>query len=213
MIKIILISILSTLAITVLVVSIFLNSILGFFGLVSTSIDTLINLQENKQILDVVKKRHKDKELKVSKRFIKQSSKKAAASAVSAATLGTAAVVITVVGLEVIDYCDKKHELQEESNILFKTNDDFVYANCMSSAKDDSEIILISIKNAVPVTIRKSWDATKSISRATWEKSKEISISTWQSASTTAETTWDTTSSSTNKSLESLIDWASKLTR
>ena len=211
--KIIFISISATLIVAFFVMSIFLNSILGVFGLASTTVDALNNLKESKQILDVVKKRHNIKALNISKRFTKRSSKKAAASAVSAATLGTAAVVITVVGLEVMDYCNEKQELHEEGNILFKTNNKFNYTECLSEAKNDSKAIIISIKNAVPAAILSSWENTKSISRETWEKTKETSIKIWQSASAVSETAWHASTRETNKTIESLLDWASGLTQ
>jgi len=213
MIKIILISISSTLVIGFLVTSVFLKSILGVFGLASTTIGTLNNLKESKQILDFVKKRHKNKKLNVSKKFTKRLSKKVAASAVSAATLGTGAVVITVAGLEVMDYCNEMRELHEEGNVLFKTKEKFNYTECLSKAKHDSQEIIISIKKSVPAAIRKTWQDTKSISRATWEKTKEISVKTWQSASATSKSAWDTSTRETNEAIESLLDWASELTQ
>ncbi|MFV1985549.1 MAG: hypothetical protein ACC657_18515 [Thiohalomonadales bacterium] len=193
--------------------SVFLNSILGAFGLVSTTVDTLNNLKESKHILDIVKKRHKNKKLNISKKFTKRLSKKAAASAVSAATLGTGAVVITVAGLEVMDYCNELRELHEEDNILFKTKAKFYYTECLNEAKDDSQEIIVAIKEAVPIAIRKTWEETKSISRATWEKTKEISVKTWRSASTISKYTWDTSTRETNEAIESLLDWASELTQ
>ena len=76
MIKVILMSISATLLVVAFTASMFLNSILGVFGLASTSIDALSNLHENKQILDVVKTRHEKRKLNASKKFLKRTSKK-----------------------------------------------------------------------------------------------------------------------------------------
>ena len=74
-----------------------------------------------------VKIRHKLKRLKLSKKFIKRTSRKISVSAVSAATIGTAAVVVTIASLEIYDYCNDKKELLEDGNILFKSNEEFDY--------------------------------------------------------------------------------------
>ena len=141
MIKVILMSISATLLAVAFTASMFLNSILGVFGLASTSIQTLNNLQESKQIIDKVKKRHKVKKRNVSKRFTKRAGRRIAASAVSAATIGTAAVVVAVATIEVIDYCDDKEEIHNDENLLFKSDEKFDYDECLNEAEEDSRNI------------------------------------------------------------------------
>jgi hypothetical protein len=168
MFKVIFTSITATLIVISLVASIFLKSILGVFGLAYTSIESIHNLQASKQIIDKVKKRHKSKKLNASKKFISRSSKKIASAAVTAATIGTAGVVITVAALEVYDYCEDKKELNEDGNILFNANHQFDYSQCLADAKKTSNKILISVKKTAPEMVYSVWENTKNISEQTW---------------------------------------------
>jgi len=219
MIKIVLITFSATIAAVALAAFLFLNSILGAFGLVSTSLGTFSNLQQSKQTLDLVKKRHKTKKANISKKFVKRTSKKVAASAVSAATVGTAMVVITVAGLEVIDYCNDKEELLNDGNILFRTGDSFDYYECMSEAKNDSSEIIASTREVAPQFVSMAWEDTKKISLDTWESTKVISkntwaatvnsgLETWASTKDSSAKAWATTSSESEKLWGSLIEWA-----
>ena len=208
MYKTVIITIASTITIGSLVLYLFLNSILGTFGLAATSIETLNNLQESKKILEVIKTRHTTRKLNISKRFIKRSTKKVTASAVSAASIGTAAVVITVAGLEILDYCDEKKELHDEDNILFKRDDVFDYSECLNQAQDDSTEIIASVKESVPEMVSKAWESTKNISESTWEKIQEISISAWVSTKDASSNAWDITSETTQEVWSSLLEWA-----
>jgi len=180
MVKTIFVTTSATLIVVTFVASTFLNSILGLFGLASTSIETLNDLKSSKQIVEKMRKRHKAKELGVSKRYVKRSSKKIASSAVAAATIGTAGVVMTVAGLEVYDYCDDREELNEDENILFSQSNEFSYNECLSAASEDSKQIIYAVKEAVPKVVDEAWEETKSISRDTWESAKEMSNAAWE---------------------------------
>jgi mannitol-specific phosphotransferase system IIBC component len=92
MIKTIINTVLFTVTVLSIVFSIFLNSILGLFGLVSTSLDTLNQLKDSQEIVETMKERNKSKKEKAPKRFARKASTRVAASAVAAATIGTAAV-------------------------------------------------------------------------------------------------------------------------
>ncbi|WP_275098765.1 hypothetical protein [Sedimenticola hydrogenitrophicus] len=146
--------------------------------------------------MEKMKKRHKDKKLNLPKKFVKRSSKKIASSAVTAATIGTAGVVITVAGLEVYDYCEDRKELHEDENILFKTNSEFDYTQCLADAKNDSNEIIISVKKAVPEMVDSAWEDTKDISNEMWAFTKKISTETWSSATSAGGKLW-----------QSLTDW------
>ena len=208
MIKVILMSISATLLVVVFITSMFLNSILGVFGLASTSIETLNNLQESKQIIDKVKKRHKTKKSNMSKKFLKRSSRKITASAVSAASIGTAAVVITVMSLEMLDYCDDKKELQDNENILFNKTNSFNYSECMKEAQKDSSAMILSAKQAFPKMVANSWDSTKNISGSAWEATKATSVQAWLSTKTIGSDTWHSVSDTTKHMSSSMINWA-----
>lgn len=196
MIKVIFTTITATFIVIAFVTSMFLNSILGIFGLISTSLDSFNSLQESKQIMGEIKKRHKTKKLNASKKFVKRSSKKIASAAVTAATIGTAGVVIVVAGFEVYDYCEDKKELLADENILFKTNKEFDYSKCLNDAQKDSNEIIILVKEAVPEIVASAWEDTKDISNETWESTKKISADAWAS-----------TSDATSRWWESLNDW------
>jgi hypothetical protein len=172
------------------VVSTFLNSILGLFGLASTSIETLNDLRNSKQIVENIKTRHKAKKINVTKRFVKRSSKKIASSAVSAATIGTAGVVVAIGLLEAKDYCEDKKELHEDEKILFGIKDEFDSDKCFNAAKKDTKEIIISVKDAVPEIVDEAWEDTKDFSNETWEATKEMSADAWGASLKTLEGLW-----------------------
>ncbi len=194
MYKVIFSTVLTTIVVVFISASMFLNSILSIFGLEATSVVTLNNLKESKKIVNKIRARNKAKKIEISKKFVKRTSKKVASSAVSAATIGTAAVVITVAGLEVYDYCDEKREIQEESNILFNEKKEFNYNECLTEASKDSTKIIASVKKAIPGIASKTWESTKNISNETWESTKKIGSETWNSTSEASEKLWNSLS-------------------
>lgn len=189
MFKIILTTIGTTIAVTIFTMSIFINSILNTFGLATVSLEKLVSFQQSKQVIqqlktknekhkqknkqiqadntkykskiDAIKKRHKSKKLNISRKFVERSGKKITSSAISAATIGTAGVVLTVAGLEVYDYCEDKAVLLNDENILFDTNEEFDYARCLKNAQEDSAKIITLIQETAPEMVVSAWEDTK----------------------------------------------------
>ncbi|HKJ76118.1 MAG TPA: hypothetical protein VKA64_02855 [Gammaproteobacteria bacterium] len=126
--------------------SLFLNTLLGSFGLVATSVETMRGLQASKQVVETLKDRHHRKRLKAGKRFAKRTTKRVASGAVAAATIGTVAVAITMTTMEVNDYCDEKRELQKEANILYGEDVAFDWEQCYEEGKEDAKMILADAK-------------------------------------------------------------------
>ncbi len=190
MTKVILKTIAGTLVTIIFLAYLFLNGILGIFGYISTPIESYNNFRSSKQIVNEMKERHKKRKLGVSKRFVRRSSRKISASAISAVTIGTAGVVLTVAGLEVYDYCEDKSDMLDEENILFGTEIEFNYNKCLSDAKGDSDKIIASVKRAVPEMVGAAWDDTKDISHDVWESTKQTSADAWKSTSESTEQIW-----------------------
>ncbi|MCW8863516.1 MAG: hypothetical protein OQK09_00415 [Colwellia sp.] len=135
-------TVLSTLLLTGMIafvaVKFFFTSIFALFGYAALPIEHLNKLTHSKQIMQKMQKRHKVKNANVSKRFVKRSGKKVAITAVSAATIGTVAVIGTLTYLEISQYCDEKRVLNEEANILFDTQQAFDMQACLEQGKQDS---------------------------------------------------------------------------
>ncbi len=121
-------------------VKFFFTSIFSLFGYAALPIENLASLTHSKKIVQKMQNRHKTKSVNVSKRFIKRSGKKVAITAVSAATIGTVAVIGTLTYLEVSQYCDEKRVLNEDSNILFDTQETFDLQACLEQGKKDSAL-------------------------------------------------------------------------
>jgi len=122
----------------VIAVKFFFSSIFALFGYAALPIESLNNLTHSKKIVQKMQSRHKTKTANVSKRFIKRSGKKVAITAVSAATIGTVAVIGTLTYLEISQYCDDKRILNEDANILFDTQKEFNMQACLDQGKQDS---------------------------------------------------------------------------
>lgn len=134
--------VLSTLLLTgmmgFIAVKFFFTSIFALFGYAALPIEQLNKLTHSKEIVQKMQKRHKSKSANVSKRFVKRSGKKVAITAVSAATIGTVAVIGTLTYLEISQYCDDKRVLNDDANILFDTQQEFDMQACLEQGKQDS---------------------------------------------------------------------------
>jgi len=135
-------TIISTLFITLLaatfIVKFFFTNILSLFGLAILPLENLKSLQYSTQVVKKMQNRHKAKNANISKRFIKRSGTKVAVTAVSAATIGTVAVIGTLTYLEISQYCDDKYLLNEDANVLFNTENEFDMKSCLEQGKQDS---------------------------------------------------------------------------
>ncbi|MFT5760438.1 MAG: hypothetical protein ACI9LM_005224 [Alteromonadaceae bacterium] len=135
-------AVLSTLMVTimsgVIVIQFFFSSLLSFFGYAVLPIESLNSLTHSKKIVQKMQHRNKAKSANVSKRFIQRSGKKVAVTAVSAATIGTVAVIGTLTYLEISQYCEDKQVLNEDANILFDTDKEFNMNACLEQGKKDS---------------------------------------------------------------------------
>ena len=135
-------AVISTLLLTVfaafIALKFFFSGIFALFGYAALPIEQLSKLTHSKKIVQKMQSRHKTKSANVSKRFIKRSGKKVAITAVSAATIGTVAVIGTLTYLEISQYCDEKRVLNDDANILFDTKEQFDLQACLEQGKQDS---------------------------------------------------------------------------
>jgi hypothetical protein len=191
--KTILLTISATLVITVFAATLFLNTILGAFGLVSTSIQSLQSLKTSHQVVEKMKKRHNQKKLNVSKKFAKKSTRRVASTALAAATVGTVAVAVTMVTFEVVDYCEEKKELQINGNLLYGTNVEFGIERCFEEGKEDSKTILQESMDSSVVAVSNAFDETAKYSGEKWAAIREASVEAFQSTGEAARDLWDAT--------------------
>jgi len=195
MIKTIFLTFSASITIFAVVCSLFLNPILGAFGLVTTSAATLHSLRTSDKIVHQMKQRHKHKKTRIAKKMAKQSGKRVASAALAAATLGTVAVAITVASLEIADYCENKKELQEDYNILYDTNTVFDLNQCLDAGKKDSKAILDEVKNSTTAMLSDAMNVPAEYSSAKWHALKEASMQALNFTNSTAEALWHSATS------------------
>ena len=200
--KKILLSICSTLAIISMVFSLFLNTILGVFGLAATSVQSLQKLKASQEVVQRMTKRHETKKLKASKKIVKRAGKRIGAAAFAAATVGTVAVAAIVTGLEITDYCDEKEELQNDANILYGTDVEFNNRQCVAQAKDDSIAIYYELKSS----------SSTAVSTA-FQKTSEYSAENWRCLVEASRESIDSTKEVTSSLVDRAKTWLSKKTR
>lgn len=244
MLKTILTTITATTIIIAFVVSIFINGVLGVFGLAKISLETLNGLQKSAllaeglkaknaklkkdnsrykkknskyrqknsklranntahtQKINTIKERHRAKNLNISKKFAKRSSRKIASSTIAAATIGTAGVATVVAGLEVYDYCEDKAELLGDTNILFDRNEKFDYTKCWKDARNDSAKMMASIKKTASKEISNAWQNTKGFSKEKWGDTKAISGVVWRETKDFSKDQWGNVKTGSNDLLQ-----------
>ena len=193
MFKTILITFSATIAAVSLAASLFLNSILGMFGLAATTVESLNNLRASEQVLNKVKHRHAKKKTRVAKRLVKRSGKRVAATALAAATIGTVAVAVAMTSMEIADYCSEKKDLQEEANVLHGTNVEFDTEQCVEESKDDAEALLTEAKTAVTSSVSDAFESTAHYSKELWASAKTATGHAYDSTSFALGKMWDRT--------------------
>ncbi len=202
--KTIIVSIFSTFVVVVFVFSVFLKGILGIFGLAYTSAEALGDLKQSSSIVKNLKERHKKKKDNVKTKFAKRSGKKVASTAVAAATVGTAAVIVTVASLEAHEYCEDKRELLDDENTLFETKKKFNYEYCLEEAKKDSKQMVRDIMEKAPKAVSVAWESTKDFGDNAWANTKGFSSDAWESTKSASSSAWQAAAESTNDLWSSL---------
>lgn len=188
--KAIFITFFTTLAAISLSASLFLNTILGFFGMVATPVSTLQNLQTSQNIVKKMKVRQKRKSTKITKRFAKKSAKRIASGAVAAATIGTAAVVGTMTVIEIADYCEEKQEIHEDLNILDGTDTAFDYGQCVDEATEDAKEIFGQLKDSSVAAIADVFNGTIEYGTKQWGAIRKASMLALQSSGQSVSDLW-----------------------
>ena len=195
MIKTILITFSATLSALALAANLFLNSILGAFGLVATSIDNLSQLQASQKVVQTMKKRHTQRKSRVTKRFVKRSGKRVASTALAAATVGTVAVAAVVTTMAISDHCGEKRLLQEDGNVFHGTSTAFDLDRCLGESADDAEQILASATEEVQAKASGAFDATAQYSQGIWDDIKSATSRALDYTDSTFADLWNSATS------------------
>jgi vacuolar-type H+-ATPase subunit H len=168
--------------------TLFLNTILGTFGLVTTSVNNLSKLKSSQIVMDKMKSRHQVKKLNVTKKLAKRSSRRVASASLAAATIGTLAVAVTITGFEIIDYCEDRESLHIDSNILYGTTDEFDFEACIEEGKSESKRIITDVKQSSNQLLNEAMNSAVRYSNEQWQTLKEAHQDTLLSANQTLET-------------------------
>jgi len=160
MLKTILITFTTTAGALALAANLFLNTILGVFGLAATSVETLNNLRTSQGIIEAMKQRHTRKKNRKTKRFVKRSGRRVASTALAAATVGTVALAAVMTSMAISDYCDEKRTLQEDANLLYGTDVAFDLERCLYESADDAKAIIAEATDTVATKVSKAFEST-----------------------------------------------------
>ena len=177
----------ATLAALSFAATLFLNTILGTFGLVTTSVDTLNKLKSSQVVMNKMKTRHQAKRLTATKKLAKRSSRRVASASLAAATIGTVAVAITMTGFEIHDYCEDQASLQIDNNILYGTTDEFNLDACLEQGKEESKRILTEVKQSASESVNNAIDSAAQYSNEQWLVLAESNADAVESTSQTID--------------------------
>ena len=146
-----------TLAMVVLLFKLFTAPLLAFAGLGYTSIETLQQLQAGNTVLREMQRRNDTRRKDASKRFSKKAQKKLAVSALAAATIGTPAVALATIKLEVDDECERREQLHNDADLLFGTDTPFDTQLCMEALKTEAQDNLTVLQNQAYLQAYQWW--------------------------------------------------------
>jgi hypothetical protein len=177
----------TTLAAIAFAGTLFLNTILGTFGLVTTSVESLNKLKSSQLVMDKMKSRHQAKKLNVTKKLAKRSGRRVASASLAAATIGTVAVAVTMTGFEIHDYCEDKASLQVDDNILYGTTGEFNFDECIEEGKVESKRILTEVKQAASERVSDAMNSVAQYSSQQWLALQESNVDTIESTSQTID--------------------------
>ncbi len=149
----------------------FLNKNLVTAQTMAKNSEVFLKKQQTK--FNLLQKNLTAKELNLSKLFVKRTSRKITASALSAITVGTVAVITTVGILEADDYCEEKKVLLQEENILNDTNKPFDIKTCLAMAKHDVGVISNAVKESLTGKFGQNWHNIKNASAEKWGNIRE----------------------------------------
>ena len=172
MLKTILITFSVTAGTLALAAHLFLNSLLGIFGLAATSVETLVQLQASQRIVEIMKARHLRKKNRITKRFVKRSGRRVASTALAAVTMGTFAVAGVMTSMEISDYCEQKRTLQDDANLLYGTDVAFDFERCLYESADDAKAIIDEATDTVTTKISNAFASTVNYGSRVWANIK-----------------------------------------
>lgn len=105
--------------------------------------------------------------------------------------MGTVAVAVTMISLEVADYCEEKQQLQEDANILYGTQTEFDLQQCIEGGKEDSRRLFNQPKNSSVKAVRNVFTSKADFSADRWAAIKEANIQALQTTGKAASSVWD----------------------
>lgn len=191
--KTLLLTLFATLSVVALLGSLFLNTLLGAFGLVATSTELLQRLTVSQRVVEQMRSRHQQKKLQLTKRLSTKASRRVASTALAAATIGTVAVAMTVTSLEIADYCEQKEALQEDENILYGSAIEFDLEQCFEEGAEESKAILSELQRSSVSAVADAFAAASDYSAAIWLAIKQAGMQALSSGTAAAEGWWDDT--------------------
>ena len=115
----------------------FLNGLLASFGLAATSLHTLKNLHTSQNIVNQMKQRHQVKNTAWPPLLLNARLEKIASTTLAAATIGTVSVAITMVSLEVSDYCEQKNHCTKMKIFCTRPTRHLILTNALTTARND----------------------------------------------------------------------------
>jgi len=181
----------ATIAAVTLSTALLWNSVLNSFGFEVIPLGRLHALHASQRKVDQMKEHHKNKRLKTTKKLTERSTKRVASTALASATIGTTAVVGTVIAFEIDAYCAEKKSLQDEANILDGTDIPFDFRQCATEAEQDTHVILTELKNSTNEKISNAINVATDYSAAKWSSVKEVTIHAMQSTGNASTMIWD----------------------
>ena len=174
-----------------LIFALFLSPILGRFGLVATSVETMQGLTAASRVVEKMRLRQAAKKARIKNRFAKRASRRVSSLALAASTIGTAAVVVTMVGLEVADYCEEKRELMVDEGILNGSAVSFDFEQCLEEGKAEAEGLVEELEESSLQAASSAIDATSEYGRMKWSALKRAYAEAIESATSASYDMWD----------------------
>ena len=147
MLKTVLLTVGTTLVAVLLVFKLFTEPLLAMAGLGYTSLASLQKLQAGNTVLREMQRRNDSRRQGAARRFNKKAQKKLAVSALAAATIGTPAVALATIKLEVDDECERRAQLHDDADLLFGTETAFDTELCLADLKTETQDELTVLQN------------------------------------------------------------------
>jgi hypothetical protein len=182
MVKVVIPTVVATLAVAFVAGWAFLHPLLGAVGLAAVPRATLERLHASDRAVDALRQRNAQERAELDREFAQRAARHVASTTIAAATVGPPAVAMATMTVEAGRYCERKEALVRDADLLLGTTTAFDRERCFEDAKRESVAILDEVKRTASKAASEALDLSARVGDEAWSKLREAGRQAFESA-------------------------------